>query len=87
MILAYGYIYSFGQDNNKDVFLLTNTGAYRIVQLYRCGYECMADPNFSSMDSELSSEVAQAPSYEQTAPAPEEASSSPPVAPIISLGL
>jgi hypothetical protein len=75
MIPAFGYIYSFGQDNNKDVLLLTNTGVYRIVQSYRCGYKCMADSNFSSMDPALSSEVAQAPGYEQAAPAPERAPS------------
>lgn len=29
-IPAFGYIYSFGQDNNKDVLLLASTGVYRM---------------------------------------------------------
>ncbi|XP_023768230.1 HIPL1 protein [Lactuca sativa] len=37
---ALGYIFSFGQDNNKDVYLLTSSGVYRIVAPSRCNYEC-----------------------------------------------
>lgn len=35
-----GYIFSFGEDNNKDVFLLTSSGVYRVVRPSRCGYTC-----------------------------------------------
>ncbi|KAI3736755.1 hypothetical protein L2E82_26740 [Cichorium intybus] len=35
-----GYIFSFGQDNKKDVYLLTSSGVYRIVAPSRCNYEC-----------------------------------------------
>ncbi|XP_075505036.1 HIPL1 protein-like [Primulina tabacum] len=39
-ILALSYIFSFGEDNNKDVYLLTNSGVYRIVRPSRCKYTC-----------------------------------------------
>ncbi|CAD5172082.1 unnamed protein product [Musa acuminata subsp. malaccensis] len=35
-----GFIYSFGEDNRKDVFLLTSEGVYRIVPPSRCNYAC-----------------------------------------------
>ncbi|KAJ1701126.1 hypothetical protein LUZ63_000905 [Rhynchospora breviuscula] len=35
-----GYIFSFGQDNNKDVFYLTSKGVYRVVQPSMCNYSC-----------------------------------------------
>lgn len=35
-----GYIYSFGEDNRKDVYLLTSTGVYRVVRPSRCSYTC-----------------------------------------------
>ncbi|KAI3726920.1 hypothetical protein L1987_66727 [Smallanthus sonchifolius] len=37
---ALGYVFSFGQDNKKDVYLLTSSGVYRIVPPSRCGYTC-----------------------------------------------
>lgn len=37
---ALGYIYSFGEDNNKDVFVLTSKGVYRVVPPSRCSYSC-----------------------------------------------
>ncbi|XP_019158051.1 PREDICTED: HIPL1 protein-like [Ipomoea nil] len=37
---ALGYIFSFAQDNRKDVFILTSTGVYRVVRPSRCGYTC-----------------------------------------------
>ncbi|KAL3819345.1 hypothetical protein ACJIZ3_005250 [Penstemon smallii] len=47
---ALSYIFSFGEDNNKDVFLLTNSGVYRIVRPSRCNYSC-AKENASSVVS------------------------------------
>ncbi|KAL5725532.1 hipl1 protein [Ranunculus cassubicifolius] len=35
-----GYIYSFGEDNRKDVMLLTSSGVYRVVRPSRCNYSC-----------------------------------------------
>ncbi|KAJ3693780.1 hypothetical protein LUZ60_009260 [Juncus effusus] len=35
-----GFIFSFGQDNNKDIIYLTSTGVYRIVNGVHCGYKC-----------------------------------------------
>ncbi|XP_059655942.1 HIPL1 protein-like [Cornus florida] len=37
---ALGYIYSFGQDNRKDVYILTSSGVYRVVRPSRCNYTC-----------------------------------------------
>ncbi|PSS07859.1 HIPL1 protein [Actinidia chinensis var. chinensis] len=35
-----GYIFSFGEDNNKDIFILASSGVYRIVRPSRCNYAC-----------------------------------------------
>jgi hypothetical protein len=35
-----GYVFSFGEDNSKDVFLLTSKGVYRVVRPSLCGYTC-----------------------------------------------
>ncbi|KAL4566553.1 hypothetical protein LXL04_030670 [Taraxacum kok-saghyz] len=35
-----GYVVSFGEDNNKDVYLLTTSGLYRVASPSRCGYSC-----------------------------------------------
>lgn len=35
-----GYIYSFGEDNKKDVYILTSKGVYRVVRPSRCSYAC-----------------------------------------------
>ncbi|KAL2924951.1 HIPL2 protein [Bienertia sinuspersici] len=37
---ALGYIYSFAQDNRKDILLLASTGVYRVVRPSRCNYAC-----------------------------------------------
>ncbi|KAF3333585.1 HIPL1 protein-like protein [Carex littledalei] len=73
-IPAFGYIYSFGQDNNKDVLLLASTGVYRIVRSHRCGYTCNLDPYYPSPDD------VQPPSYPPTATPIEAPSYQPPTA-------
>jgi hypothetical protein len=35
-----GYIFSFGEDNAKDVYLLTSKGVYRVVDPAQCSYAC-----------------------------------------------
>ncbi|XP_076946593.1 HIPL1 protein-like isoform X2 [Bidens hawaiensis] len=52
-LAALGYIYSFGEDNKKDVYILASTGVYRVVQPSRCNYTCTKEsgtqaqtPNF-----------------------------------------
>ncbi|KAJ1691890.1 hypothetical protein LUZ63_016045 [Rhynchospora breviuscula] len=35
-----GYIYSFGEDNSKDIFLLSSKGVYRVVRPSLCNYTC-----------------------------------------------
>ncbi|GJN09984.1 hypothetical protein PR202_ga28042 [Eleusine coracana subsp. coracana] len=35
-----GYIFSFGEDNDKDVYLLTSKGVYRVVDPAECNYAC-----------------------------------------------
>ncbi|GAB2255608.1 hypothetical protein Droror1_Dr00009386 [Drosera rotundifolia] len=37
---ALDYIFSFGEDNKKDVFILTQSGVYRVVRPSRCSYTC-----------------------------------------------
>lgn len=34
------YIFSFGEDNNKDVYLLAYTGLYKVVHPSACNYVC-----------------------------------------------
>ncbi|KAL5722506.1 hipl1 protein [Ranunculus cassubicifolius] len=34
------FVFSFGEDNRKDNFLLASSGVYRIVSPSRCGYAC-----------------------------------------------
>ncbi|KAM0952105.1 putative oxidoreductase [Dioscorea sansibarensis] len=41
-------IFSFGEDNRKDVFLLASNGVYRVVRPSRCNYECSKEKNSSS---------------------------------------
>lgn len=37
---ALGYIYSFAEDNRKDIFILTSNGVFRVVRPSRCNYTC-----------------------------------------------
>ncbi|XP_052183553.1 HIPL1 protein-like [Diospyros lotus] len=37
---ALGYIFSFGEDNNKDIYVLASSGMYRVVRPSRCNYAC-----------------------------------------------
>ena len=37
---ALGYVFSFGEDNRKDIFVLSSSGVYRIVRPSRCNYTC-----------------------------------------------
>ncbi|CAK9134317.1 unnamed protein product [Ilex paraguariensis] len=39
-LAALGYIFSFAEDNMKDVFILTSSGVYRVVRPSRCNYTC-----------------------------------------------
>ncbi|KAI3521711.1 hypothetical protein L1887_11183 [Cichorium endivia] len=45
---ALGYLYSFGQDNNKDIYLLSSNGVYRVVPPSRCGYTCAYETRTTS---------------------------------------
>jgi hypothetical protein len=38
-----GYIFSFGEDNNRDIFVLASKGVYRVVRPSLCGYTCPAE--------------------------------------------
>ncbi|KAK6924932.1 Glucose/Sorbosone dehydrogenase [Dillenia turbinata] len=37
---ALGYIFSFGEDNSKDIYLLASSGVYRFVRSGRCNHAC-----------------------------------------------
>ncbi|KAI3926555.1 hypothetical protein MKX01_011451 [Papaver californicum] len=43
-----GYIFSYGEDKSKDVYLLTSSGAYRVVRPSRCNYACSKDNGTTS---------------------------------------
>ncbi|XP_065876827.1 HIPL1 protein-like isoform X2 [Euphorbia lathyris] len=48
-----GYIFSFGEDNQKDIYILASSGVYRVVRPSRCSYSCstetaVATPNPTS---------------------------------------
>ncbi|KAG2326939.1 hypothetical protein Bca52824_009667 [Brassica carinata] len=45
---ALGYIYSFGEDNKKDIHLLTSSGVYRIVRPSRCNFACSKENTTAS---------------------------------------
>ncbi|TVU45610.1 hypothetical protein EJB05_05101, partial [Eragrostis curvula] len=38
-----GYMFTFGEDNNKDIFLLASKGIYRVVRPSLCGFTCPAE--------------------------------------------
>ncbi|KAL8042143.1 hypothetical protein ABFX02_09G032200 [Erythranthe guttata] len=48
---ALSYVFSFGEDNEKDVFLLTNSGVYRIVLPSRCNYTCANENESTAVTS------------------------------------
>ena len=45
---ALGYIYSFGEDNSKDILILASSGVYRVVRPSRCNYTCSKE-NFTAI--------------------------------------
>ncbi|PQQ06731.1 HIPL1 protein [Prunus yedoensis var. nudiflora] len=45
---ALGFIFSFGQDNRKDIFILASSGLYRVVRPSRCNYTCSKENVTSS---------------------------------------
>lgn len=45
---ALEYIFSFGEDNRKDVFILTQSGVYRVVRPSRCNYKCSKESAIST---------------------------------------
>lgn len=38
-----GWIYSFGEDNRKDIYLLTASGVYRVTHPTNCNFVCKND--------------------------------------------
>lgn len=35
-----GYVFSFAEDNKKDVYVLTSSGVYRVTRPSRCNFTC-----------------------------------------------
>ena len=35
-----GFLFSFAEDNKKDLYILTSTGVYRVVRPSRCNLTC-----------------------------------------------
>ncbi|XP_031277728.1 HIPL1 protein-like isoform X1 [Pistacia vera] len=52
-----GYIYSFGEDNKKDIHVLASSGVYRVVRPSRCNFTCPKETMtiFSTQTSSSSS--------------------------------
>nr|GMC74331.1 HIPL1 protein-like [Ipomoea batatas] len=48
---ALGYIFSFGEDNNKDMYILASSGVYRVVPPSRCKYICSKENDTSTIVS------------------------------------
>ncbi|XXG56303.1 hypothetical protein AAC387_Pa03g3754 [Persea americana] len=57
-----GYIFSFGEDNKKDVYLLASSGVYRIVSPSRCNYTCSKENVTSIVNPPPSSPLSPGPS-------------------------
>lgn len=51
--LDLGYVFSFAEDNRKDIVVLASSGVYRVVDPNRCGYTCSKENviNISSPSS------------------------------------
>nr|GMC56309.1 HIPL1 protein-like [Ipomoea batatas] len=47
---ALGYIFSFGEDNNKDIYILASSGVYRVVPPSKCNISCSKE-NTSAVPS------------------------------------
>lgn len=45
---AIGYVLSFGEDNRKDIHMLTTTGVYRVTRPSRCNYHCPKETSVAS---------------------------------------
>lgn len=58
---ALGYIYSFGQDNNKDIHFLTSSGVYRIVRPSRCNLACSKENTTASTGKQIPAGAAPSP--------------------------
>lgn len=46
---ALGYVYSFAEDNKKDVYMLTSRGVYRVARPSRCNFLCAKEHAVNSV--------------------------------------
>lgn len=53
-----GYVYSFGEDNSKDTYVLASKGVYRVVRPSLCSYTCPAETQETSPPAAPSSNKA-----------------------------
>lgn len=58
-----GYIFSFGEDNKKDLYILANTGVYRIVAPSRCSYKCSLEKATTTTNTTSQSPSPSSPSH------------------------
>ncbi|KAL7161541.1 hypothetical protein ACSBR2_042080 [Camellia fascicularis] len=70
---ALGYIFSFGEDNSKDIFILASSGVYRVVRPSRCNFTCakenvtaVVSPSPGSFPSPPSSQTSRFGPYKNT---------------------
>ncbi|CAN4100455.1 unnamed protein product [Withania somnifera] len=59
---ALGYIFSYGEDNKKDMYVLASSGVYRVVRPSRCKYTCAKENSSAVVDDIPSGPPAASPS-------------------------
>lgn len=63
---ALGYIFSFGEDNNKDIYILASSGVYRVVPPSRCKFSCSKENTSAVPSTQGSSDPASSPPSQAT---------------------
>ncbi|KAG9152828.1 hypothetical protein Leryth_017655 [Lithospermum erythrorhizon] len=55
--LELGYVLSLGEDNRKDIYILSTNGLYRIVRPSRCNYQCSKESLTTSKQTSSSADI------------------------------
>lgn len=63
---ALGYIFSFGEDNNKDIYILASSGVYRVVPPSKCNISCSKENTSAVPSTQGSSGPVSSPPSEAT---------------------
>ncbi|XP_057519814.1 HIPL1 protein isoform X1 [Amaranthus tricolor] len=60
---ALGYVFSFGEDLKKNVYVLTSNGVYRVVRPSRCKYTCSKENTVKASNPSASPPSSTSPSH------------------------